>query len=126
MHHEGLATRSVPQSDVLERPFLWTGGTAARETLRYLQWNGIDAELLLSSAGLSQSQLSQKRGGVSVASQCRFLENAAVGTSDSLLRLHVATEMDLRDIGVLFYLTASSATSRGGDRPAGVICCNDE
>jgi AraC-like DNA-binding protein len=47
---------------------------------------------------------------VSVASQCRFLELAAIATSDSLLGLHVAAEMDLRDAGVLFYLMASSAT----------------
>jgi AraC-like DNA-binding protein len=101
---------SVPQSDIPESPFLWARGIAARETLRYLDKNGIDAEPLLSSAGLSRSQLSQERGGVSVASQCRFLELAAVETSDSLLGLHVAAEMDLRDAGVLFYLTASSAT----------------
>jgi AraC-like DNA-binding protein len=102
--------RSVPRSDVPESPFLWTRGTAARETLRYLDKNGLDAEPLLSSAGLSRSQLSQERGGVSVASQCRFLELAAVKTNDSLLGLHVAAKMDLRDAGILFYLTASSAT----------------
>jgi hypothetical protein len=56
--------RSVPQSDVPESPFLWAGGIAARETLRYLDKNGIDAEPLLSSAGLSRSQLSQERRGV--------------------------------------------------------------
>jgi AraC-like DNA-binding protein len=102
--------RSVPRSDVPASPFLWTRGVAARETLHYLDRNGIDADPLLSSAGLSRSQLSQESGGVSVASQCRFLELAAAETSDSLLGLHVAAEMDLRDIGILFYLTASSAT----------------
>ena len=102
--------RSAHQSDIPESPFLWTRGIAARETLRYLDKNGIDAEPLLSKAELSRSQLSQQRGGVSVASQCRFLELAAVETSDSLLGLHVAAEMDLRDAGILFYLMASSAT----------------
>jgi AraC-like DNA-binding protein len=102
--------RRVLQRDIPESPFLWARGTAARETLRYLDKNGIDAEPMLSSAGLSRSQLSQQRGGVSVASQCRFLELAAVETSDALLGLHVAAEMDLRDSGVLFYLMASSAT----------------
>ena len=102
--------RSAHQSDIPESPFLWTRGIAARETLRYLDKNGIDAEPLLSKAELSRSQLSQQRGGVSVASQCRFLELAAVETKDSLLGLHVAAEMDLRDAGILFYLMASSAT----------------
>jgi len=33
-----------------------------------------------------------------------------VETNDSLLGLHVAAEMDLRDVGILFYLAAASAT----------------
>jgi hypothetical protein len=52
----------------------------------------------------------QERGGVSVASQYRFLELAASETNDSLLGLHLAAEMDLRGAGILFYLAASSAT----------------
>jgi AraC-like DNA-binding protein len=102
--------RSVPQSEVPQSPFLWTCGIAARETLRYLDKNGVDAEPLLLKAELSRSQLSEDSGGISVASQHRFLEFAAIETSDSLLGLHVAAEMDLRDAGILFYLAAASAT----------------
>jgi AraC-like DNA-binding protein len=102
--------RSVPQSEVPQSPFLWTRGIAARETLRYLDRNGVDAEPLLLKAELSRSQLSQDSGGISVASQHRFLEFAAIETSDSLLGMHVAAEMDLRDAGILFYLAAASAT----------------
>ena len=102
--------RSIPQSEVSQSPFLWTRGVAARETLRHLDRNGIDAEPLLLKAELSRSQLSQDSGGISVASQHRFLEFAAIETNDSLLGLHVAAEMDLRDAGILFYLTAASAT----------------
>src|SRR5262245_9775172 len=104
------AMRSVPRSEVPQSPFLWTRGIAARETLRYLERNGVDAEPLLSRAELSRRQLSQDSGGISFASQHRFLELAAVETSDSLLGLHVAAEMDLRGAGILFYLAASSAT----------------
>ena len=102
--------RSVPQSEVPQSPFLWTCGIAARETLRYLDRNGVDAEPLLLKAELSRSQLSEDSGGISVASKHRFLEFAAIETSDSLLGLHVAAEMDLRDAGILFYLAAASAT----------------
>ena len=102
--------RSIPQSAVPEGPFLWSRGTAARETLRYLDRNGIDAEPLLLKAELSRGQLSPDSGGISVASQHRFLEFAAIETNDSLLGLHVAAEMDLRDAGILFYLAAASAT----------------
>src|SRR4029077_11779115 len=102
--------RSVPQSEVADRPLLWTRGVAASETLRYLDKNGVDVEAILSKAQLSRSQLSQDSGGISVTSQHRFLKLAAVEISDSFLGLHVAAEMDLRDAGILFYLAAASAT----------------
>src|SRR5215469_14354744 len=110
MRRESSAMRSVPQSEVRQSPFLWTRGIAARQTLHYLDRNGIDSEPLLAKAQLSRSQLSQDSGGISFASQHRFLELAAVETNDSVLGLHVAAEMDLRDAGILFYLAASSAT----------------
>ena len=102
--------RSFPQSRIPLSQFLWSRGTAARETLRYLDRNGIDAEPLLLKAELSRGQLSPDSGGISVASQHRFLEFAAIETNDSLLGLHVAAEMDLRDAGILFYLAAASTT----------------
>ena len=49
--------RSFPQSSIPLSPFLWSRGTAARETLRYLDRNGIDAEPLLLKAELSRGQL---------------------------------------------------------------------
>jgi hypothetical protein len=102
--------RNVRQSEVPHSPFLWTRGIAARETLHFLDRNGVDAEPLLLKAELSRDQLLQDSDGISVASQHRFLEFAAIETNDSLLGLHVAAEMDLRDAGILFYLTAASAT----------------
>ena len=50
--------RSVLQSDIPQSPFLWSRGTAAREALRYLDRNGIDAEPLLLKAELWRGQLS--------------------------------------------------------------------
>jgi len=89
---------------------LWTRGVAARETLSYLDRRGIDAEPALFEAGISRGQLSQDNIGVSAASQYRFLELAAAEANDSLLGLHVAAEIDIRAIGILFYLTGSSRT----------------
>jgi AraC-like DNA-binding protein len=99
---------SAPESGQV--PFLWTRGVAARETLNYLDKRGVDAEPLLSKVELSRRQLQQDLSGVSVASQHRFLELAAIQMNDPLLGLHVAAEIDLRDIGLLFYLAAASAT----------------
>jgi len=89
---------------------LWTRGVAARETLSYLERRGIDTEPALLGAGISRSQLSQDDIGLSVASQYRFLELAAAEADGSLLGLHVAAEMDIRAVGILFYLTGSSRT----------------
>jgi len=107
---EGSAVRRVSESGIAQVPFLWTRGIAARETLGYLDRKGIDAEPLLLKAELSRTQLSQDPGGVSAASQHRFLEIAAAEMNDPLLGLHVAAAMDLRGIGLLFYLAASSET----------------
>jgi hypothetical protein len=98
--------RTFPQESLL----LWTRGVAARETLSYLDRRRIDPEPALFGAGLSRRQLSRDDIGLSVASQYRFLELAAAEANDQLLGLHVAAEMDLRAIGILFYLTGSVRT----------------
>jgi AraC-like DNA-binding protein len=100
----------VSRSDIPPTPFLWTRGIAACETLRYLDKKGFDAAQLLSKAELSRPQLIEYPAGISVLSQHRFLELAALESGDSLLGLHVAAELDMRDIGILYYLQASSAT----------------
>jgi len=107
---EGSNPSSAVQRNMPQVPFLWARGVAARETLNYLDKRGIDAEPLLSTAELSRRQLQQDLGGVSVVSQHRFLELAANQMNDPLLGLHVAAEIDMREIGLLFYLAAASAT----------------
>jgi AraC-like DNA-binding protein len=102
--------RTVPEGAFTAHPFLWTQGIAARETLRYLDREAVDAEPVLSQAGISRAQLLQGGTGVTVASQYQFLELAAAHVNDPLLGLHVATEMDVRRAGLLYYLAASSAT----------------
>ena len=89
---------------------LWTRGVAARATLSYLDRRGINARPALLGAGLSRRQLSRDDIGLPVTSQYRFLELAAAEANDSLLGLHVAAEMDMRAIGLLFYLTRSAPT----------------
>jgi AraC-like DNA-binding protein len=98
------------ESGTPQRTFLWTRGVAAQQVLYYLDRNRIDAEPLLSKAELSRGQLSHDPTGISFVAQNRFLELAAHETNDPLLALHVAAKMDLRDVGILFYLAASSPT----------------
>jgi AraC-like DNA-binding protein len=103
-----MSNPSQPEASHL--PFVWTRGIAARETLFYLDSKRVDAEPLLLKAELSRAQLTQDPVGTSAVSQHRFLELAAVEADDPLLGLHVAAAMDLREIGLLFYLAASSGT----------------
>src|SRR5262245_35622815 len=100
----------VSGASIPSAPFIWTRGIAAREALYYLDRNGIEAEPLLSRAELSRHQLTHDPGGISAASQLQFLELAANEANDPLFGLHVAAEIDLRDIGILYYLAASTAT----------------
>src|SRR5499427_794899 len=64
----------------------------------------------LIGAGISRRQLSRDEIGLPVASQYRFLELAATEANDQALGLHVAGEIDLRSIGLLFYLTGPART----------------
>lgn len=89
---------------------LWTRGVVARETLRYLDKKGLNAERALLGAGLSRHQLLRSNISLSVASQYQFLELAAAEAGDQLLGLHIAAEMDPRSIGILFYLAGSART----------------
>jgi AraC-like DNA-binding protein len=107
---EETGMNNAPQRDMPPAPFVWARGVAARDTLNYLDIRGIDAEPLLSKAEISRRQLQQDLAGVSVVSQHRFLELAAVQTNDPQLGLHVAADIDLREIGLLFYLAAASET----------------
>jgi AraC-like DNA-binding protein len=93
-----------------DNPFLQTPGVAARETLLFLDRNGVDSEPILARAGLSRSQLALPDAGVAVVSQHRFLEYASAATADPLLGMRIAQQMDLRNIGVLYYLAAASTT----------------
>ena len=103
--HEEL----VPKRDPAAAVFVDPRYRRSRDPI-LLGQKGVDAEPLLSKAELSRRQLTQDPGGVSVVSQHRFLDLAAIQMDDPLLGLHVAAEIDLREIGLLFYLAAASAT----------------
>ena len=118
--------KSVPESDVPQSPFLWSRGTAARETLRYLDRNGIDAEPLLLKAELSRGVLLPDSDGISVTSQLRFLELAAIETNDSLLGLHVAGGDKSARRWYPFLPCRGFDDGRGSSRTAGEICGNGE
>jgi AraC-like DNA-binding protein len=83
-------------------------GGIARMVYARLRERGIPATPLLSKAGLSVEQIDDRGARLKVRSQIRFLELAADALQDEMLGFHLARDYDLREIGLLYYVMASS------------------
>ncbi len=93
-------------------------GFAAREALALLRKHNIATAPLLLRAGLSEHGLARAADEglpqrVSAIGQCKFLEYAAEAMDDSAFGLHLARQIDPRDVGLYFY--ASSTARDLGD-----------
>jgi Arabinose-binding domain of AraC transcription regulator, N-term len=75
--------------------------TAARDA-------GIELAPLLGRAGLTTQQIHDDTARITVCSQIRFIELAADAMQDDLFGFHLACDFDLREIGLLYYVLASS------------------
>ena len=84
-----------------------TGGIA-RLVCERMRGSGIPLAPLLSKAGLTVAQIDNRSARLEVRSQIRFLELAADALHDDLLGFHLARGYDLREIGLLYYVSASS------------------
>ena len=84
-----------------------SGGIARLVYARLLE-HGIPAAPLLSKAGLSVGQIADHGTRLKVRSQIKFLQLAADALPDDLLGFHLARDYDLREIGLLYYVLASS------------------
>ncbi|MFZ2081282.1 MAG: AraC family transcriptional regulator ligand-binding domain-containing protein, partial [Xanthobacteraceae bacterium] len=71
---------------------------------------GVDVDALLRKAGLSRIQIEDPQVRISVRSQVVFLELVAKALDDDLLGFHLSQNFDLRMIGLLYYVLASSET----------------
>jgi len=84
-----------------------TGGLARIAYARARE-AGIELDPLLTKAGLTHEQIENRHVRITVASQVSFLDLVARALSDDLLGFHLALLPDLREIGLLFYVMASS------------------
>lgn len=86
-----------------------TGGIArlayarARET-------GIELKTLLKKAGLTRQQIEDRGVRVDVHHQIQFLNLTADALKDEFLGFNLGQSCDLRELGLLYYVTASSET----------------
>jgi AraC-like DNA-binding protein len=84
-----------------------TGGIARLVCARMRQ-SGFDLNPLLSKVGLTVEQIDNRSARVKARSQIRLLELAADALQDNLLEYHPGRNYDLREIGLLYYVLASS------------------
>jgi AraC-like DNA-binding protein len=87
-------------------------GFAARRAVVALRKHKIDPVPLLQRLGLSEEAVNTDQIRVSAAAQARFVESAAEALHDPALGFRLATEVDPRKVGLLFYV-ASAAKDLG-------------
>src|SRR6185369_6703782 len=83
-------------------------GVAARSAVARVRAAGIDIGPLLRKAGLTLRQIEKRGTRLNARNQVRFLALAAEALSDDLLGFHMAQTADLRAVGLLYYVIASS------------------
>jgi AraC-like DNA-binding protein len=99
-HPPGKAIRHLPVA---------TGGMS-RLAYKHALAAGIDLEAQLHKAGLTRAQIENPRAPIKVRDQIKFLNLVAAAVDDDFLGFHLAQECDLREIGLLYYVLASSET----------------
>jgi AraC-like DNA-binding protein len=84
-----------------------TGGIS-RLAYKHAQALGIDTEAQLQKAGLTREQIENPRAPIKVRDQIKFLNLVASALDDDFLGFRLAQACDLREIGLLYYVLASS------------------
>ena len=87
-----------------------TAGGMTRLAYARAKAAGIALDPLLKQAGLAHHQIKDPRSAIKVRDQVNFLNIAAVALEDDLLGFHLAQTADLRELGLLYYVLASSET----------------
>ena len=87
-----------------------TAGGMTRLAYARAKAAGIALEPLLKQAGLAHHQIKDPRSAIKVRDQVDFLNLVAGALEDDLLGFHLAQTADLRQLGLLYYILASSET----------------
>ncbi|MBZ9605684.1 AraC family transcriptional regulator [Phyllobacterium chamaecytisi] len=84
-------------------------GVPARLALAYLERKHIDPDPLLKRCGLERASLEAGKR-IKLTSQIAFLSEVGEAVGNEWLGLDLADEVDLREMGMIYYVTASSHT----------------
>jgi AraC-like DNA-binding protein len=86
------------------------GGGLSRLAIARLKSTGVPVEPLLERAGLTPELVAEPELRLSVRSQIALLDEAAIALKDDCLGFTLARDFDPREIGLLYYVMASSQT----------------
>ena len=86
-----------------------TGGIARLASAR-IRESGVRLAPLLSKAGLTAAEIDNRGIRLTVQSQIKFLSLAADALQDDFLGFHLARDFNLREVGLFYYVLASSET----------------
>jgi len=89
-------------------------GSMSRMAYARAKSSGLALDPLIRQAGLTPRQLDDPHAPITVRDQIKFLNLAAAALQDDLLGFHLSDMPDLRAIGLLYYLLASSETLLDG------------
>ena len=85
-------------------------GAITRLAYAHARDRGVHPDRLLAAAGLSKQQVLDRSARVEVRHQIDFLNGVAKAVEDPFLGFHLARTPDLRQLGMLYYVVASSET----------------
>jgi AraC-like DNA-binding protein len=101
-----MSSRGANRADELPS----SEGLLARLAYSRLKAASIAPEPLLKKAGLNTSQIENPRVRLKVKDQIRFVNVVADALEDEFLGFHLAQSLELREVGLLYYVMASSDT----------------
>jgi AraC-like DNA-binding protein len=85
-----------------------TAGVMARQACALVSAAGIELAPLLAKVGLTTAQIEDRESRFPAQSQMELLQLAADALGDDLLGFHLARDSELREVGLLYYVLASS------------------
>jgi len=85
-----------------------TTGVLARLAYAQARAAGVSLEPLLKASGLTAQQMEAPSVRIPVRNEIKFLNVVANAEQDEFLGFHLAQQVDLREIGLLHYVVASS------------------
>src|SRR5215831_6015386 len=112
MMRNGTSSALNSEQDLASIPMAQGGLT--RLAIARLQRAGVQVEPLLRRAGLMPEVIADPAERLSVRSQVALLDEAAIALKDDCLGFTLARDFDPREIGLLYYVMASSQTLGDG------------